>query len=71
MKSTHCISKRNLLHYFINNVLISYPLLNNKYIYIYIYVNYQRPKRSVTEGQQTSDNVHRSMLHRHKKPLHQ
>jgi hypothetical protein len=26
---------------------------------------------AVTEGQQTSDNFHRPMLHRHKKQLHQ
>jgi len=26
---------------------------------------------AVTEGQQTSDNFHRPMLHRHKKSLHQ
>ena len=26
---------------------------------------------AVTEGQQTSDNFHRTMLHLHEKPLHQ
>jgi hypothetical protein len=26
---------------------------------------------TVRQGQQTSDNFHRPMLHRHKKPLHQ
>ena len=30
-------------------------------------MNYQRPKRPVTEGQQTSDNFHRPTLHRHRK----
>jgi len=36
-----------------------------------VYITYQRPKRAVTECQQTSDNFHRPMLHRHKQPLHQ
>jgi len=36
-----------------------------------IYINYQQPKHAVTEGQQTSNNFHKPMLHRHKKPLHQ
>jgi len=35
-----------------------------------LFINYQRPKSVVTERQQTSDNFHRTMLRRHKKPLH-
>jgi len=35
------------------------------------YINYQRPKRADTVGQQTFDNFHRPVLHRRKKPLHQ
>jgi len=46
------------------NTLIPYSVTS-------MYINYQRPKRAVTEGRQTSDNFHRPKLHLHKKPLHQ
>jgi len=46
---------------------ISYIVLFDRSIYI----NYQQTKCAFTEGQQTSGNFCRPMLHRHKKPLHQ
>jgi len=51
-----------------HSTLIHKQRLNRVILYYItnIYINYQRPKCAVTEGQQTSDNVHRPMLHRHK-----
>ena len=56
-----------------HSTLMNKQSLNTVILYYIrsIYINYQRPKRAVTEGQQTSDNFHRPTLHRHKKPLSQ
>jgi hypothetical protein len=50
--------------------LINVESFSRKYG-VCVYINYQRPKRAVTEGQQTPDNFHRPMLHFHIKTLHQ